>query len=148
MTAFETTLFGVYGRLEANAGERETLVALLSEAATLLNSEDGCLLYIVNRSNDNAHDVWVTELWLDEQRHAASLERDDVRSVIGRARPLIADMSQIRLSPAAGIGLPTPERPGDNARLITGTDFVTLPITNFERAVAFYGDALGLPRIT
>jgi catechol 2,3-dioxygenase-like lactoylglutathione lyase family enzyme len=29
--------------------------------------------------------------------------------------------------------------------LITGTDFITLPTQNFERAVEFYGGVLGLP---
>ncbi|HEX8647312.1 MAG TPA: VOC family protein [Thermoleophilaceae bacterium] len=31
------------------------------------------------------------------------------------------------------------------ANLITGTDFVTLPVTDYERAKEFYGGVLGLP---
>jgi predicted enzyme related to lactoylglutathione lyase len=30
--------------------------------------------------------------------------------------------------------------------VVTGVDFVSVPTTDLERAVAFYGDALGLPR--
>ena len=33
----------------------------------------------------------------------------------------------------------------DEKPLITGTDFIALPTQDFERAVAFYGDVLGLP---
>jgi len=33
----------------------------------------------------------------------------------------------------------------DETPLITGTDFIALPTQDFERAIAFYGDVLGLP---
>lgn len=33
----------------------------------------------------------------------------------------------------------------DNAPLITGTDFITVPTQDFERAIGFYGGVLGLP---
>jgi len=32
-------------------------------------------------------------------------------------------------------------------QLITGTDFITLPTRDIERAVAFYGETLGLPEL-
>jgi len=32
-------------------------------------------------------------------------------------------------------------------RVITGTDFITIPTKDFERAVTFYGGTLGLPEL-
>jgi predicted enzyme related to lactoylglutathione lyase len=34
----------------------------------------------------------------------------------------------------------------DTTRLVSGVDFVALFVTDFERAMSFYGETLGLPR--
>jgi quinol monooxygenase YgiN len=50
--------------------------------------------------------VAVTEVWDDKASHDASLQLERVRSVIGRARPLIAGMGEsVALRPIGGPGL-------------------------------------------
>lgn len=50
--------------------------------------------------------MWVCEVWTDQAAHDASLEPDDIRAIIGQARPLIAGMSdQVRLDVRGGKGL-------------------------------------------
>jgi hypothetical protein len=46
-------------------------------------------------------------VWTDRDAHAGSLDLPGVRDVIGRARPIIADMAErIELIPTGGKGLP------------------------------------------
>jgi len=100
------TRFGLSGRILAHHGQGDALAEVLLEAARLLEGDEQCELYVVSRSPDDPEAVWVTEVWADEAAHAASLERDDVRALIGRGRPLIAGFGdQVRLRPLGGKGL-------------------------------------------
>ena len=98
--------FAMGGKLLAQAGQRDALVAILLEAARLLGEMPECELYIVNTIPDEPDAVWVTELWSSEEAHGKSLEREDVRALIQRAMPLIVGMAdQVRLTPVGGKGL-------------------------------------------
>jgi len=98
--------FALYGKVMAQPGQRDPLVELLLEAAETLGDLPECELYIVNTAPDEPDAIWVTELWASEEAHARSLERDDVRALIQRGRPLIAGMGeQVRLTPVGGKGM-------------------------------------------
>jgi quinol monooxygenase YgiN len=99
-------LYGRHGRIVATPGHGDALVALLLDAADSLANTEGCRLYVISRAPDDRDSVWVTEFWTDRAAHDASLRDERVRSVIQRARPLIASMSDsIELVPVGGKGL-------------------------------------------
>jgi quinol monooxygenase YgiN len=84
--------YEVIAKFTARSGRRDELVQHLIRAADLLGADPDCLHYLVSTSEE-ADAVWVTEVWTDRDAHAASLEREDVRALVGHARPLIAGMS-------------------------------------------------------
>jgi quinol monooxygenase YgiN len=98
--------FGMHDRLKAHPGQGDALEAVLLDAAEALRDDDQCLMYLVSRSLENPDDVWVTEFWTSQEAHGASLEREEVRAVIARGRPLIDGAPEAtRLRPVGGKGL-------------------------------------------
>jgi quinol monooxygenase YgiN len=98
--------FGLVGKFLALPGKRDELAACLLQAATLLERDSGCLHYVVSVS-DEPEAVWVSEVWTDRSAHDASLEREDVRELVRKGRPLIAAVpEQTRLTVLGGVGLP------------------------------------------
>jgi quinol monooxygenase YgiN len=98
--------FGLHGHFVARPGKGSKLAALLLEAAEVLGDNDACLLYVISRAPENDDCVWVTEAWTDKEAHDASLEDERVRTLIQRARPLIANMAGgAELLPVGGKGL-------------------------------------------
>ena len=101
--------FGLHGKLTAQPGQRDALVQILLEAAELLNAVPGCEIYFVSTSLAEPDAIWVTEVWRSEADHAQSLSLPAVRELIGRAKPIIAGMSDsARTVPVGGKGLPVP----------------------------------------
>ena len=99
--------FGLSGKITAHSGQRDALVAVLLEAAALMQHVPGCELYIVNISATEPDAVWVTEVWSSPADHEASLTRDESKALINRGLPLIAGGERIELVPIGGKGLPT-----------------------------------------
>ena len=98
--------YALFGKFLAQPGRRDELVEHLLQAASLLGRDPGCLQYLVG-TTDEPDAVWVSEVWRDQAAHAASLEPQDVRDLIQRARPLIAGMSdRTELTLQGGKGLP------------------------------------------
>ena len=97
--------FGLYGKITVNPGQRDALVAVLVEAAALLQDDPCCELYIVNVSATEPEAVWVTEVWSSRESHKASLTRDDVQALIQRGRPLISGGERIEVVPVGGKGI-------------------------------------------
>lgn len=101
----DLTKFAMYGKVMAQPGKRDALVEVLLEAAEMLGDMPECELYIVNVVPGEPDAIWVTELWANEEAHAKSLEREDVKALITRGMPLIAGMSeQMTLTPVGGKG--------------------------------------------
>jgi quinol monooxygenase YgiN len=97
--------YGVTGKFSALPGRRDDLVGYLLQAAELLERNPGCVHYIVSTS-DEPEAVWVSEVWIDEAAHDASLKSTDIQALIQEARPLIAGMSdQTQLTVHGGKGL-------------------------------------------
>lgn len=97
--------FGFYGKIVAQPGQRDTLTAILLEAAASMHTVEGCDLYIVNVSPTEPDAIWVTEIWNSQEAHATSLTLESSREAIQRARPLIAGGERIELIPLGGKGI-------------------------------------------
>ena len=96
-------MFGLIGKMRAIAGKRDELAAILLEGT---RSMPGCLNYVVATDPADADAIWITEVWIDEDSHRASLSFAEVQSAIARAKPIIAGFdSQVRTLPIGGVGL-------------------------------------------
>ena len=95
-------MYGLMGKIVTHPGQRDALVAILTEVAAQMGNVDGCRAYQVAVDAEGAQDandpngVWVYEVWDSQQQHDASLQGEEVRAVIAAARPLIAGMSDRR----------------------------------------------------
>jgi quinol monooxygenase YgiN len=97
--------YGLFGGFTAQPGQRDELARQLLRAARLLERNPDCLGYVVSTSEE-PDVVHVFEVWTDRQAHDASLENEEVRSLIQEARPLIAGISgQRQLAIQGGKGL-------------------------------------------
>ena len=98
--------FGLHGKLIAVPGKGDELAELLLEAARGLESLPQCQLYLVSREAADKDVIWVTEVWSSREVQRESLTLDNVRDLITKARPLIADISeQTELIPDGGKGI-------------------------------------------
>jgi quinol monooxygenase YgiN len=104
----ERAMFGLIGRMRAQPGQREALLAILLEGTGAM---PGCLSYVIAKDPADADAIWITEVWDSRASHDASLQLHAVQDAIRRGRPLIAgfDHGQETI-PVGGIGL---ARPGD-----------------------------------
>jgi len=85
--------YGLVGKFIAHPGKKKDLIAILLEAANLLQENKDCLQYLIGE-NDEKETVIVSEIWTTQQAHDASLEPENIRALIKNAMPLIASMSQ------------------------------------------------------
>lgn len=96
-------MYGLIGKFRARTGQREALIAILAEQVGTL---PGCLSYVVARDGNAPDIIWVTEVWDNQESHAASLSLPEVREAIAAAMPLIAGMDSIaETEPVGGIGI-------------------------------------------
>jgi quinol monooxygenase YgiN len=96
-------MYGLIGRMQAQPGQRDALQAILLEGTTAM---PGCLSYIVAHDVDDPDALWITEAWIDESSHQASIAIPAVRDAIARGRPLIAGFSnRVVTRPVGGVGL-------------------------------------------
>lgn len=97
--------YAMQGRFVCHPGRADELAAILVEAGEALRADDGCLLYAVFRAPEEPDAVYVTEAWVDEAAHRASLEDPGTRAAIARAMPMIASIDSTTLAPLGGKGL-------------------------------------------
>ena len=99
--------YGYLATMRTKPGHRDDVVAIL------LGGEDGlraagCDLYVVGTSADEPDLVWVYEVWLSEEHHAASLELPETKAAIAKAMPLLTgEFTGQQLDIAGGLGVPT-----------------------------------------
>jgi len=99
-------MYAMTGKLIAQAGKRNELVDILQQAASLVSVLPECRMYIVNEDTNNETHVWVFEAWHDRQSHDSSLEDEQVRSLITKAKPLLAaapDGAELRVVGGHGL---------------------------------------------
>jgi quinol monooxygenase YgiN len=97
-------MFMLHGRLAAKPGQRDELLAILSEVGRG-EPMPGCRLYLVAVDATDVDGVWVTEVWESEDAHRASLQLDGIRQQVARATPLLdtAGFRRQELDARAGI---------------------------------------------
>jgi quinol monooxygenase YgiN len=78
------------GKLVAQNGKRSELVYILKQASQLVGQIPQCRLYLVNVDLSNETHIWIYELCDDKQSHDASLSNDTIRTLISKAKPLLA----------------------------------------------------------
>ena len=97
-------MYGLIGKMKAVPGQRDALIAILLGS---VGTMPGCFSYVVARDPADLDAIWVTEVWLDEASHKASLTLPEVRAAITRAKPLIASFGDYFITePVGGHGLP------------------------------------------
>ncbi|HWA18500.1 MAG TPA: putative quinol monooxygenase [Devosia sp.] len=96
-------MYGLIGRIKAIAGKRDELAAILVPGD---GGMPGCLSYVVAEDPEDADALWVTEVWVDQAAHRASLQLPAVQAAIAKGRPLIAGFdNRHETKVLGGIGL-------------------------------------------
>lgn len=102
-TAAAGPMHGLIGRMRAQPGQRDALLAILLEGT---GEMPGCLSYVVARDPADADAIWITEVWDSRASHDASLQLPAVQDAIRRGRPLIAGFDNGHETiPVGGMGL-------------------------------------------
>jgi len=98
--------YGLYGKLQAQAGKGKELSEILLKAARLMENAKGCILYIVNKTAENPDGVYVIEVWDSKEDHDNSLKLPGVRELITQAMPILDGKPEgITLEVLGGKGL-------------------------------------------
>ncbi|MBT2187418.1 antibiotic biosynthesis monooxygenase [Sphingobium sp. H33] len=79
--------YGLIGQIKALPGKRDDLIAILTEGS---GEMPGNVAYIVGADVADADSIWITELWMTKEAHAASLKLPKVQEAIKYGRPLMA----------------------------------------------------------
>ena len=95
-------MYGLIGKMRAQPGQRDALIAILLEGTA---SMPGCLSYGIATDKLDADALWITETWIDQASHKASLSLPAVQAAIARGRPLIAGFGErFETEPVGGHG--------------------------------------------
>jgi len=81
--------YGLSGSFSAKKGKGDELASILEEAANLMKTAKGCLIYVVGQQSDNKDVIHVFEVWDSKEDHDNSLSIEGVRELIGKAMPII-----------------------------------------------------------
>ena len=97
-------MFGLIGKMSSVPGQRDALIAILLEG---VSGMPGCLSYIVAKDAQDENGIWISEVWTDQESHAASLRLPAVKEAIAKGRLLITGFSNsVTTVPVGGMGLP------------------------------------------
>lgn len=109
------SLYGRYGTIRAKPGQRDALLAILTEGSRT-SAMPGCRLYLVGTVVEDPDAIAVVEVWDDAASHRASLALEGVRETIARARPLIAGFGAANeFVPVSGATILSSQRRGQRS---------------------------------
>lgn len=95
-------MYGLIGRIRCVPGKRSALADLLTGTGEM----PGCLSYVVAEDPEDENALWITEVWHDQESHAASLGLPAVQAAIAEGRAWIEGFDQrVETNPVGGIGL-------------------------------------------
>ena len=98
-----TPMYGLIGKMLCVEGQREALADILAKGIVGM---PGCLSYIVANDNVDQNALWITEVWLDQAHHQASLALPSVQQAIKQGRALITGFGErFETTPIGGQGL-------------------------------------------
>lgn len=95
----------MYVRFTAIQGKSDELLQILLNAAEAMKSLDECEIYIVNKSKGEPEVIWVTEVWINAEAHKRSLLLEGSKTMIERAKTLIAGIEATEILPIGGKGI-------------------------------------------
>lgn len=96
-------MYGLIGKMKVVHGQRDALASILIGG---VSGMPGCLSYIVARDPVDEDAIWITEAWIDQASHSASLSLPSVQKAIQAGRPLIAGFGErFETIPVGGHGL-------------------------------------------
>ncbi len=81
--------YGLYGKLQAQAGKGKELGDILLKAAKLMENAKGCILYIVNKEVGDSDGIYIFEVWESKQDHDDSLKVVGLGELIKQALPIL-----------------------------------------------------------
>lgn len=97
----DRALFGLIGQIKTLPGKRAELISILAQGT---NEMPGCLSYVIAEDQADPDAIWITEIWSDQNFHAASLKLPSVQASIAAGRPLIVGFDHyFKTTPVAGI---------------------------------------------
>lgn len=91
-TRLKPAAYGLVGKLTATDGNGAALAGILREGC---QNMPGCTDYVVAHDAENPDVLWVTERWVSQAHHEASLQLPTVQQAIAKGRPLIAGMERV-----------------------------------------------------
>jgi len=96
-------MYGLIGKMLCVEGKREDVAAILAKGIVGM---PGCLSYIVANDNVDPTALWITEVWVDQAHHQASLALPAVQEAIKQGRPFISGFGErFETTPIGGQGL-------------------------------------------
>ncbi len=72
-------MYGLIGKMLAAPGQRDALVQVLLDG---VSGMPGCLSYVVATDPNDANGIWITEVWVVQAAHSASLTLPSVKAAI------------------------------------------------------------------
>src|SRR5699024_9893449 len=98
--------FGVYNKFTAIEGKRDDLAEILMHASQAMEDADECEVYVVCLDNENNASMYVDAVWSDAHAHRDSLSMEASKTLIQKAKPIIAGVEKVnRLFPRGGKGI-------------------------------------------
>jgi quinol monooxygenase YgiN len=89
---------GLIAKLQILPGKNKAFESTFEELAKIVNkTEDGCLLYVLHKSRDNAQSYVVLEQYNDENALKAHSKTDHYREFTGKASAFLAGAPHIEL---------------------------------------------------
>ena len=105
-------MFGLIGRIIAEAGKRDELAQILIDG---VSGMPGCRSYVVALDATDQDSLWITEVWESRDKHEASLALKPVQDAIAKGRPLIAGFGErFETAPLGGYGIQVGKNPTDS----------------------------------
>jgi quinol monooxygenase YgiN len=103
ISAGESQMYGLIGKMIAAQGKRDDLIAILLDG---VSGMPGCLSYVVAKDPADTNAIWITEVWDSKESHAASLKLPAVQAAIAKGKPMIASFAEHFITePVGGHGL-------------------------------------------
>ncbi|MBU6265929.1 MAG: antibiotic biosynthesis monooxygenase [Sphingomonadales bacterium] len=84
------TKWGLLGRMTAQPGKRDELIAVLRESS---RDVPGKLVYLIQLEPDDPDSFWINEVWQSQAHYDACLTLPQVQRGMERARPLLAGIA-------------------------------------------------------
>lgn len=79
--------WGLLGRMKAQPGKRDELVAALQESS---RDVPGKLLYLIQLEQDDPDAFWINEVWESKAAYDACLDMGQVQGGLDKMRTLVA----------------------------------------------------------